>query len=197
MRGTEGACLCYSQGTKVETKSSSDAALGDSGMGFLKRLMHRGSGDEEDDPRPVIDWLGNDESAKQLGRVEFFDVFLEDVREVAPDGSVLVLEGKPVSDVREVLELVRVEPEVRIARGTIWPKDEFFHIPATRENIDRLLDLTLNHAVPEICDHVVLYREQRALLWLHDAGDGYVYGHPALGDAQLQRVRSSLKQKTR
>ena len=163
-------------------------------MGLLKRLFQRSS-EDSDDPRPLVDWLGNDESAKQLGRVEHFDLFLEDVREVAPSGSILAIEGRPTSDVRGWLEHVRIEPDVRIAPGTVWPKDEFFHIPATPENLDQLLEFTLNHAVPEICDHVVLYRDQQALLWLHDAGDGYVYGHPDLGEPQLQRIQSRLKQK--
>lgn len=165
-------------------------------MGLFKRWRGRGSADE-DDPRPLIEWLANNESAEELGRVEHFEVFLEDVREVAPDGSILVIEGKPTSDVREFLESVRLKPEVRISPNTIWPKDEFFHIPATRENLDQLLEFTLQYAVPKICDHVVLYRDQQALLWLHDAGDGYVYGHPELGETQLQRVRSRLKQKRR
>ncbi len=129
-------------------------------MGLFKRLRGRGSADV-DDPRPLIEWLGNNASAEELGRVEHFDVFLEDVREVAPEGSILVIEGKPTADVREFLERVRLEPSVRISPNTIWPKDEFFHIPATRENVDQLLEFSLNHAVPEICDHVVLYRDQQ------------------------------------
>jgi hypothetical protein len=120
-------------------------------MGFLKRRLQRHSSGEYDDLRPLIDWLGKDENASELGRVEHFDVFLEDVREVAPEGSVLVLEGKPTADVRELLEEVRIEPDVQIARGTAWPKRDLFHIPATKENIDELLELTLNHAVLEIC----------------------------------------------
>lgn len=67
---------------------------------------------------------------------------------------------------------MRIKPDVRVARNTIWPKQDVFHIPATRQNLDELLELTLNHAEPEICDHLVLYRDRQVLLWLHDASDG-------------------------
>lgn len=163
--------------------------------------LETGSSEElcrgEEDYRPFLDWLGNDEDGIELGRVEHLDVFLEDVREVAPKGSILVLEGKPAADVREFLEEVLLEPDVRIARGTTRPKQDLFYIPATKENIDELLKFTLNHAVPEICDHLVLFKGQQALLWLHDAGDGYVYAHPSLGEGALERVQSRLKRKPR
>lgn len=166
-------------------------------MGVLKRLFGRKAREHGDDPRPLLDWLGNDDDAVELGRVEHFDVFLEDVREVAAEGSILVLEGKPAADVREFLKGVQVQPDVRIARGTTWPKQEFLHVAATRENFDQLLELSLNHAEPEIGDHLVLYRNRQVLLWLHDIADGYVYGHPLLGDSNLDRIRRRLKQKRR
>lgn len=106
-------------------------------MRLLRRLLSRGAGDQDDDSRLLVEWLGKDEDAVQLGRVEHFDVFLEDLREVAPHGSTLVLEGKPTSDVRDFLVRVRIDPDVRTARNTIWPKQDFFHILATRENIDQ------------------------------------------------------------
>jgi hypothetical protein len=166
-------------------------------MGFLKRLFSGNSEGDSDDPRPILEWPGREDDAVQLGRVEHLDVFLEDLRDVAPEGSILVIEGKPTQDVRDFLERVSIKPEVRIARNTIWPKQDFFHIPATRVNLDEILEFTLNHAEPEVCDHLVLYRDRQVLLWLHDASDGYVYGHPSLGLAQLERVRKRLKQKRR
>lgn len=151
--------------------------------------------DEEGRSLPALDWPGKDPETLELGRVRHFDFFLEGLREVVPEGSILALEGKPVAEVRSFLETVKVAPRVRISRNTVWPKHDFFHVPATRSNLDKLLDFTLEYALPEICDHVVLYKDLRVLLWLHDAGDGYVYGDKRLGPEAIERLRSRLIQK--
>lgn len=164
-------------------------------MGLLKRLFGGMPEQETDDRRPLLRWLGDEPEAVELGRVEDFEVFLRRLREVAPEESILALEGTPASDVREFLVEVRVTPAVRITHGTAWPKDEYFHVPATRKNFDRLLEFMQNHALPEICDHVVVYKGEQLLLWLHDAGDGCVYGHPALGEGALDQIRGGLRQK--
>lgn len=69
-------------------------------MGILKHLFGRDTDDDSDDPRPILEWPGRDEEAVQLGHVEYLDVFLEDLRDVAPEGSILVIEGRPTQDVR-------------------------------------------------------------------------------------------------
>lgn len=179
----------------MEGNSSLKGRLGAQLMRLLKRLFGGTPKQEADDPRPLLGWLGDDPEAVELGQVEDFEVFLRDVRETVPEDSVLALEGKPASDVREFLEEVQVTPRIRLAHGTAWPKDHYFHVPATRANLDRLLEFMQNHALPEICDHVVLYKHEQLLLWLHGSGDGYVYGHPALGHDRLEQIRSGLRHK--
>lgn len=166
-------------------------------MSFLKRLSQNFSDDEEEDPRPLIDWLGNDEDDIELGRVEYFDVFLEGVREVAPHGSILVLEGKPAANVRRFLEAVRLVSEVRIARGTEWLKQALFHIPQQGKISTGCLNSRSTTQSRRYATTWCSTKGRQALLWLHDAGDGYFFGHPALGEAELKRVQNRLKRKSR
>lgn len=151
-------------------------------MGFLKRLFGTASEGDSDDPRPLLEWPGDDEDAVQLRRVEHFDVFLEDLREVAPEGSILVIEGKPTQDVRGFLERVRIKPEVRIARGTLWPKRDFFHVPATRENVDEILELTLNHAERRVHGTLVSSQSRQRI---HDGGDRHAASRTPQGTQAL------------
>src|SRR5215467_12631044 len=60
---------------------------------------------------------------------------------VAPD-SILYLEGgTPPEPVREFLEAHCVPEQSHVAMGTIWPRPQVFHLPATGENLCQLAQL--------------------------------------------------------
>lgn len=160
-------------------------------MGFFKRAFTKLATEDKADGRPI---LRPEDTTIDLGRVEDFESLLEAVREIAPVDSILALEGTPSPDVRQFLQGVAVEPQVRITRGTVWPRQEFFHFSASRQNIDHLLELVQHHATPEIGYHLILYRDREALLWVHDMGDGWAYAGSSLSTAQREVIQGKLKQ---
>jgi hypothetical protein len=104
------------------------------------------------------------------------DAFVRQLRDLLPAGSILYLEGgSPSAKLRAILEALAVEPQLKIALGTIWPRPLVLHIPATDENVVPLAGLFGKHATPEICVHFHAYWEREVVLQWHDA-----FGHDPL-----------------
>jgi hypothetical protein len=110
----------------------------------------------------------------RLGYVEGFHALLRAVDEALPkDGAVLYVEGTSIDP--EVASFLAARPagDTReVARGTIWPTPQTFHVSLSA--LPELRALAEGRVDFEVCDHVVVYRGDELLLWAHDAGDGYV-----------------------
>lgn len=133
--------------------------------------------------------------AEDFGRVGDIGLVLEGIRDLLPDDAVLYLEGSRRSMAPELLEFLHANaaPQPRrAARGTLWPGPATFHALATASNLDRIREIESRHGAPEICDHLVVYRDEEVLLTAYDVGDGSVYGAKALGEPTIARMRSIL-----
>jgi hypothetical protein len=139
-----------------------------------------------------------DERFVALGYVRGLHELLRAIDEAMPEDAVLYLEGKPARDVKEFLNTRSVSAPIEVERGTVWPKQEVFHLPLVGTNLAELRQLADQHAGPEICYHLVVYREDEALLWAHDAGAGYVLVSKALSaetTSHLERLLASALRK--
>ena len=67
-----------------------------------------------------------------------------------------------------------------------------FHLPLSGTNLGDLRELAERHAEPEVCDHLVVYREGEVLLWAHDAGSGDVMVSRKLPDEAVSGLEDSL-----
>jgi hypothetical protein len=66
-------------------------------------------------------------------------------------------------------------------------------VPASEETLTALAELSENHAVPEICDHLFIYREGAVLLSWPDFPDPKVLMiSDAIAEATVARFSSSL-----
>ena len=95
---------------------------------------------------------------------------------LAGKDAMLYLEGGSHSD--EVAAFIdgHVIPAVeQIARGTIWPRQMIHHLPATPDVFNGLSRLADHHALPEICDHLVIYRPSLVLVDWYDVFDREAY----------------------
>ncbi len=96
--------------------------------------------------------------------------FVRQLPELLPEGAVLYLEGTSMaSEVRDFLDDRRSPTELKIARGTILPRPEVYHLPMTDANVAGLAELFETHASPEVCDHFHAYVGDTVLLQWHDA----------------------------
>jgi len=117
------------------------------------------------------DGLAMDHSAAwEVAAPSDHPAFFEQLAALMPQGSILYLEGTSFcQEVLAFLSETSVEPAVRIAAGTLWPKPRVFHVPATAENLKAVSDFLERHAQPEVCDHLHVYADGKVLLEWYDA----------------------------
>lgn len=99
-----------------------------------------------------------------------FEELLNALISSAPENAVLYLEGgSPDAEIGGFLA-ARSVPEVsHVAIGTIWPRPQVFHVPATSEALGELARIMGHHAEPELAVHFHVYRDDDVLLEWHDA----------------------------
>lgn len=120
---------------------------------------------------------------------------LEAIQEVLPDDAVLYLEGSRRAMTPELLELLEANPSAdrrEVNRGTVWPRSSKFHVPASAAIIQRIRDIEAYHAEPEICDHLVVYRDGKVLLTAYDTWDAEVWVSKAVSEADREAIRRIL-----
>ena len=96
--------------------------------------------------------------------------FVRRLPELLPEGTVLYLEGVIIaSEVSDFLDARRSPTGLKIARGTILPRPQVYHLPMTDSNVAGLAELFERHASPEVCDHFHAYAGDTVFLQWHDA----------------------------
>ena len=134
-----------------------------------------------------------EEDAIQLGYVRDLDALLRAVEEAMPHDATLYIEGRPIAaEIEALLETRHADAHEEVARHTLWPRPKTFHVPLAGTTVSELRALASNHADPEVCDHVVVYRDGAVLLSAHDAGFGYVYVNRELPTEVIDRLRLIL-----
>lgn len=125
------------------------------------------------------------------GRLDLED-FFEALPEFVPDDAILYLEGTSMGgDVLSVFGSMPAVPEDerrQVARGTEWPEPQCFHLRIGAAQLDALAALARTHAVAEICDHVVVYQGDRALVQAYDIGHrkARILVSPSIDEVQVE-----------
>jgi hypothetical protein len=78
----------------------------------------------------------------------------------------------------------RIEPKLKLALGTLWPRPNCFHLPLTRTTANELAEFAEHHATPEIGVHIHAYHCDQVLLEWHDA-----FGQPLRLSTALPELR--------
>jgi hypothetical protein len=104
-----------------------------------------------------------------------FPAFFRALVDLVPEGAIAYLEGgSPPEDLESFLVEKSVPEVSHVAMGTIWPRPEIFHVPATPENLLRLAEIAEHCAEPEVAIHFHVYKDNRILLQWFDAFDNPV-----------------------
>jgi hypothetical protein len=90
-----------------------------------------------------------------------------------PGGGILYFEGTEIApEVAQFYERNRAPDAVCVARDTIFPIPETFHVSMKPEVVAGLLDLLRQHPTETCFHHMKAYREAVLLFTFHDAFDG-------------------------
>jgi hypothetical protein len=96
--------------------------------------------------------------------------FIRSLAGLLPEASILYFEGTAVvAEVSAVFDRYVVADPSVVARGTIWPTPETFHVCANSHSLEAIASLFEKHAAPEICDYFHAYCNQLVVLQWHDA----------------------------
>ncbi len=77
---------------------------------------------------------------------------------ILSDDAHLYFEGTAIAeDVKQFFSVQALKPDFRIKRATIFPKPLTYHLPFTREVVQRLCDLSKSHAQMELFEHFKAY----------------------------------------
>jgi hypothetical protein len=99
----------------------------------------------------------------------------------------LYLEGGSHSDeVTAFVDAHSIPAVEQIARGTIWPRQKVYHLPATPEIFDALSRLADHHALPEICEHLVIYHPSLVLVDWYDVFDREAYASSTIPEQVIR-----------
>jgi hypothetical protein len=92
--------------------------------------------------------------------------------------------GSPEGELKDWIDRNVIVPPEQVARGTIWPRCEVFHIPLTGSTIEELALIAERIAHPELAIHTHVYEPGQMILEWHDAFD-----NPMLIDARVDEVQ--------
>jgi hypothetical protein len=128
-----------------------------------------------------------------IGYVSNLHELLRAIDEAMPTDATLYMEGDSiVPEIRDYLASRRSPAPRNIWRGSTGRKQKIFHIPLAETNLAELRELAEHHAAPEICDHLVVYRDDQILLAAYDAGDNFVEVSRSLLEETVAQLRVAL-----
>ena len=101
--------------------------------------------------------------------------FFESLSMLLPQDSILYFEGISIApDVAQLFSAHRAQNAVEVARDTIFPVPDTYHVCFTATVIAGLIELMArHHQQEEMFDHVKAYRGDKLLLSFHDAFSGW------------------------
>ena len=100
----------------------------------------------------------------------------ETLADLTPDDAFLCLEGGAhSSEISTFMNDQSIPAAAKIPHGTIWPRRYCFHFPADSAIFSRLSEFASCHALPEICDHLIVYSTQLILVDWYDVFDRDAY----------------------
>jgi hypothetical protein len=156
-------------------------------MGFLARLFGAVPREEQDGIRltEAEPWLLR--PTKDVAR------FLRALPSLVPENSIAYVEGTGEAHVAKCLQRVSIQPQVRVAIGTIWPKPDSYHLPLTEGNVEALAVFLEENPAGCFCDHFHVYRDGEVLLEWHDAfSDDPIYVSRSVGEHAIARFTEAL-----
>ncbi len=118
--------------------------------------------------------------------------FFRALKQLLEEDLVLYLESTTIDDslYNELSKYASDKTEV-INPGTTWPKSKRLYLSLSSELINKLIEISENHAAPEYADHVVIYGKE-IVLEAYDFTAGSIHMNGKLGEQIVQDFTTAL-----
>lgn len=87
---------------------------------------------------------------------------------ILPEDSIMYFEDVYENKVKKALKAISTDSKTIIHSGTLWPKPDVFHVPATDENYGKMQEIAKNHFISV---HFHILRDDVKILEWYDAFD--------------------------
>lgn len=121
-----------------------------------------------------------------------FPEFLRQLPRLVPPRCILRATGTPVREVEAYLLARLSAVENRLSTGLLRLGEKDFYMPATEANLRGLADVAENFAEPEVCDHLLVYRDKRVILHWYDLPSDPLYLSTTIDEKRLRAVCQTL-----
>jgi hypothetical protein len=122
-----------------------------------------------------------------------FPALFRALTELVPEDSILYFEGgSPSGQLLEYLKTNSISEKAHVAVGTLWPRPDYYHIPATAGNISSLVHISETIAGPELAVHFHIYYSNKIILQWHDAFSAPMLLSGKLDGAQVRKFADKL-----
>lgn len=129
----------------------------------------------------------------EIDACEGFDALFRALDGWLPEGSVLYFEGGAHSeDIAEFMQEHAGPESAHIEMGTIWPRPNVHHVPASPKVLSLLVELAECHAGPELCVHLHAYRGGEMLLQGFDVFDQELWLPASTPEARVADLAARL-----
>jgi len=129
----------------------------------------------------------------ELTRPKDFPALFHGFIEFLPENSILRFElGSPRGELKEFFLFNSIPEKIPIPKGTIWPKSQVFHVPATNDNLRILSELTEHYAEPEVAEHFHVYCDDYVLIDWYDAFDDPIYVSKKFSESKVAEFCEAL-----
>src|SRR5262245_8694233 len=121
--------------------------------------------------------------------------FFRAVSLLVPEATHMFLEGSPHPQIEALLAAAADAGDYAAPVGTIWSwpqKAQRFSVRASPELFARLSEASSDHAEPEMCCHVHLYRDQDALVQWFDAFSDPLLVSKSVARDRVERFASTV-----
>jgi len=120
--------------------------------------------------------------------------FLRALRSLVPASSVVYFEDIGEKHVTRVLQRLSVSAPVRVARGTMFPRPDYYHVALTTDNMEEIATYLDNHPTGHFCTHCCVYRDRKILLAWYDAFlDDPMYISWTIDESEVNRFASVIR----
>jgi hypothetical protein len=110
-----------------------------------------------------------------------------------PTDAILYFEGTTIApEIAGFYELHRASNAVAVARDTIFPIPDVFHVAFSPGVAEQLRELAANRPWPAMFDHIKAYQRESMLFTFHDAFDGQLQISEKIAESLVAEFCSSL-----
>ena len=128
-------------------------------MNFFRKLFNKQPKEQKNMLESIPSW----QISPPADPVELF----KNLKKITPENSTLYFEDVYDNKVKQIFKTISVDNKI-LEGGTLWPKPDAYHIPATEENYKKIQEIAENHPLSV---HFHTHKNNEKILEWYDAFD--------------------------